>query len=306
MTIPPVIDSHVHLITEQPQEFADALVARMDTHGVRQAVVFGTPAPEFAQFNRTEVLKATARHPDRLIPFDCSINFREEASADEMIAQLETGLWKGVGEIFLNNEGHEIIVWVARDGTVHEGPHFPYPPEGGANRAYASVFRHCGRRGLPVMVHCLNSSVMADCLVRYPETRFIWAHADWWLDPGEVADLLNRFGNLYCDFGVGLRAAVDEWATGTQGDVRPARLAAWREIAAAFPERLVWGSDIFEWAHLEVERYASIWRAWAAFAKGMDQRILELIGLRNIEELVEAKGISGEPGTGREGRWTCP
>jgi hypothetical protein len=207
MTIPPVIDSHVHLITEQPQEFADALVARMDAWGVRQAVIFGTPAPEFAQFNRTEVLKATERHPDRLIPFDCSIDFREETSADEMIAQMETGLWKGIGEIFLNNEGHETIVWVARDGTAYEGSHFPYPPEGGANRAYASVFRHCGRRGLPVMVHCLNSSVMADCLEKYPETNFIWAHADWWLDPGEVEDLLNRFGNLYCDFGVGLRAA---------------------------------------------------------------------------------------------------
>lgn len=295
-----MIDSHVHLITEQPQEFADALVRRMDGHGVSQAVVFGTPAPGFAQFNRTEVLRAAARHPDRFIPLDCSLDFADESSADEMIGQLEGGLWKGVGEIFLNNEGHETITWVARDGTVYEGPHFPYPAEGATNKAYAKVFQYCGERGLPVVVHCLNASVMADCLERYPGTRFIWAHADWWIDPGEVHRLLLRFGNLHCDFGVGLRAAQDEWATGTGGTIRLDRLATWREMAAAFPEKLVWGSDIFEWAHLEPQRYCSIWQTWSIFAEGVDQVTRERIGSQNIRRLLGITMTSGEGEVSRQ------
>lgn len=281
-----VIDCHVHLITEQPQEFADALVARMDAHGVSHAVVFGTPDPRLVGFNKAEVLKAAGRYPDRLIPFDCSLDFADEGSADEMIAQLETGAWKGVGEIFLNNEGHETITWVAKDGTVYKGPHFPYPPEGAANKAYAKVFSFCGQKGLPITVHCLNEAVMAQALERYPSTRFVWAHADWWVDPSKVRELLKRHDNLYCDFGVGLRAVEDEWALGTAEALRLDSMDAWREMAVTFPDRLVWGSDIFEWAHLEPECYSGIWRTWAAFAEGLDLRIRELIGSQNIRRLL--------------------
>lgn len=281
-----MIDCHVHLITEQPQEFADTLVARMDAFGVSQAVIFGTPDPTLAGFNRAEVLEAARRYPGRLIPFDCSLDFADEGSADEMIAQLETGAWKGVGEIFLNNQGHETITWTARDETIHEGPHFPYPPEGGANKAYARVFSFCGQRGLPVMAHCLNEVVMADCLQMYPRTPFIWAHADWWVDPGKVRALLERHPNLYCDFGTGLRAVGDEWASGTAGDLHPDRADAWRQMAATFPDRLVWGSDIFEWTHLQPECYSGIWRTWAGFAEGLDQRTKELIACENMQRLL--------------------
>lgn len=284
-----MIDCHVHLITEQPQEFADALVARMDAHGVSHAVVFGTPDPSLAGFNRAEVLRAASRYPDRLIPFDCSLDFSDEGSADEMIAQLEAGVWKGVGEIFLNNEGHETITWVARDGTVYKGPHFPYPQEGAANEAYAKVFSFCSQGGLPIMVHCLSEAVMAQALERYPSTRFVWAHADWWVDPSKVRGLLKRHDNLYCDFGVGLRAAEDEWALRTGEALRLDSMDAWREIALTFPNRLVWGSDIFEWGHLELECYSGIWRTWAAFAEGLDQRTRELIGSENIQRLLGYK-----------------
>jgi len=288
-----VIDCHVHLITEQPQEFADALVARMDAHGVSQAVIFGTPDPRLAGFNRREALKAVSRYPDRLIPFDCSLASADDGAADEMIAQLEAGTWKGVGEIFLNNEGHETITWVARDGRVQQGPHFPYPREGAANKAYAKVFSYCGERGLPVTVHCLSLAVMADCLERHPATRFVWAHADWWLDPTKVRELLGRYGNLYCDFGVGLRALGDEWATRTVGAWRFDRVDAWREIAVTFPEKLVWGSDIFEWAHLEPGRYSGIWQAWARFGEGLDRRTRELIGSENIQRLLGHRVTAG-------------
>jgi predicted TIM-barrel fold metal-dependent hydrolase len=281
-----LIDSHVHLITEQPQEFADLLIQRMDEHEISQAVIFGTPEPTLMQLNRDEVQRAARRYGDRLIPFDCSLDFRDESSADEMISQLETGNWKGVGEIFLNNAGHEIITWLARDGTVYEGPHFPYPREGAANNCYGKVFSFCASKGLPILAHCLDEAVMEDALTRFPATTFIWAHADWWVDSAEVAGLLRRHNNLYCDFGTGLRAEGEEWALAASNVVDPVKAGVWRRIARAFPDRLVWGSDIFEWTHLETDRYSGIWRAWSAFAAELDAPTAETIAFANIQRLM--------------------
>jgi predicted TIM-barrel fold metal-dependent hydrolase len=281
-----LIDSHVHLITEQPQEFADLLIQRMDEYEISQSVIFGTPEPTLGQLNRDEVQRAAYRYNDRLVPFDCSLDFRDENSADDMISQLETGNWRGVGEIFLNNAGHETITWLAKDGTVYEGPHFPYPPEGATNNCYARVFLFCASMGLPVLAHCLDEAIMEDALTRFPATTFIWAHADWWVDSGKVAALLRQHDNLYCDFGTGLRAEGDEWAVAASEQTYPAKVAAWRQIAGDFPDRLVWGSDIFEWTHLDTNRYSGIWRAWSAFTAELDPSITELIAFANIKKLL--------------------
>lgn len=73
------IDMHNHLGVDLGAELsqtADELLGRMDEAGIEQAVIFPFPgAPDLAQGN-AEVARASAIHPDRLIPFVC-INPRE-------------------------------------------------------------------------------------------------------------------------------------------------------------------------------------------------------------------------------------
>ncbi len=111
-----MIDSHVHLIDENPQEYADVLAERMGQYGMASAVIFATQGVD----NTTEddVREAVRRHPDKFIPFlsqdvDCA---RPDALS-HCIKELESGFWRGIGEIFLDCSDDVTVRFLERNGN---------------------------------------------------------------------------------------------------------------------------------------------------------------------------------------------
>jgi len=192
------IDSHVHYIEEDPLEYIETLLRRMDEHDVEKAVLFGVQGHPLC--SDAGVWHVTNRYPDRFIPFACSIRCEHTRDAEVFLQYLRNwGPWMGVGEIFVDLGPMEAPTpYIDRHGRQCVYPRY-CPEDKSHNQVYAEVFSYCADSNLPVLVHCVDVKTMENVLKRFPSTIFIWAHADWWLPETDTVPLLEERSNLYCE-----------------------------------------------------------------------------------------------------------
>ncbi len=173
------VDVHTHLgqtWTHTEVLTAEGLLRWMDAHDVAQAVVLPLVSPESSSYPLTSdfVLRQTAPHRDRLIPF-CSIDPRTSYTGGEQ------GL-------------RDMLQRYADAGARGFGEHKPgVPMDDPRNmRLYAA----CGEVGLPVLFHLDNQRNtdepglprVANALKTHPETIFIGHGPGFWASiSGDVA-----------------------------------------------------------------------------------------------------------------------
>lgn len=263
-----VIDTHVHYIDEDAPEFVEMLLRRMDENGVDQAVLFGVQGDPIC--SDAGVWHAVNAHPDRFIPFACSLRCELERDAEVFLSYLSRPPWRGVGEVYADLGGCVGVDYGMRDGTMAYFPHY-CPEDRHRNPVYARVFAHCGERGLPVMVHCQSVETMEGLLPLFPRTNFIWAHTDHMLVEDDTVPMLDRFPNLYCEVGIQFRLEWEKLLCGKLGPDDawlPRRFKAWQEAAAKHPTRVLWGSDVYCWTDLsDPEIYRSTRELFALFSE---------------------------------------
>jgi len=165
------VDSHVHYIEEDPLEYIETLLRRMDEHAIEKAVLFGVQGHPLC--SDAGVWHVANTYPDRFIPFACSVRCEHDRDAEVFLQYLENwGPWMGVGEIFVDLGPME----ASTPYTDRHGRHCVYPryrpKDKSRNPTYAKVFSYCADNGLPVSVHCVSAETMEDLLNRFPSTEF--------------------------------------------------------------------------------------------------------------------------------------
>lgn len=190
-----IIDTHAHiypLSEEVNAEYVEALVTVAKENGVSK-ILLGLNArhepdrpPTFSSLHDDWVLAAAEQYPDVILPALNGFDPSDPDSVDYVREQLETGLWKMVGELDLRNK-------VKKNSIAADGP---VPME---------IFALAGEYNVPVMLHYdfeygtdSRSEGIAEletALSGSVETNFIYAHN---CGPDIVA-LMDAHLNLYCE-----------------------------------------------------------------------------------------------------------
>ncbi|MHB1001810.1 MAG: amidohydrolase family protein [Armatimonadota bacterium] len=251
-----IIDSHVHYIDEYPLEYIETLLRRMDENGVDKCVLFGVQGDPICSDGG--VWYAVNAHLDRFIPFACSVRCEYDRDADVFMNYAFKQPWKGVGEVYIDRTGEGSgTVYPMRNGDEAYYPHY-CPADRHLNLVYGRIFAECGKHGFPVLVHCMDAPVMSELLALYPDTNFIWGHADFAPGENEALPLLDQHDNLYCDIGTMFRFCSKMLLSGEfspDDQWLPNRFKAWQSAVSQHPSRMMWGTDIFVWSDLDQDAY---------------------------------------------------
>jgi predicted TIM-barrel fold metal-dependent hydrolase len=234
------IDAHAHLdpgTSADGLSGVDLLVSRMDEAGIDKVVLWNLRGGISVS---TDVAEAYGRYPDRIIPFrgDDGLDVNDPASLDLIAADLDTGIFRGLGEIVTRHGNSKTYIPV--DHPVMLG-----------------LFELAAQHGIPVSVHMDTtnpsrgeSADEAQWLARFERaldqcssTTFIWAHCGIGPSPDVVRRMLDRHPNLYCD----LSARNPVWAHMRQ--VSPELLSIdrpeWIDLLNAYPSRFLFGTDAY-------------------------------------------------------------
>lgn len=180
-----IVDVHGHVLPASPEEndaYVDDLVAAMDAAGVAQ-IALGLHArhldyrpPTYSADHDATVLAQYARHPTRVVPLLAGFDPEDEGAVDYVREALQTGPWRGIGELDLRNSPKE---------TATPFDH----PTAMAVYALAAEF------GVPVILHfepCLAGPDLEAALGGNPDTTFVLTHVC-------ATAVLDRFENVRCE-----------------------------------------------------------------------------------------------------------
>lgn len=209
---PPMIDAHGHYTAADAAAFTPAaLVAKMDTAGVRRLLVSGTP-PELAQ-----VLHHHA--PERFVPFlgvytsnlGKALWMHDRQLPERVREQLAAGHWAGLGELHL------------------------FAPQA-ASPVFAALVELAAEHRLILLLHG-DAAVVDRTFELDPQARVLWAHLGTVPEPEVVDAVLQR------------HAGRALWVDTSVRDERIAPggvlLPGWRALFERHPTRFVVAVDAF-------------------------------------------------------------
>ncbi len=165
---PPIIDAHAHLTGGSPSEqiaYIDKLVAEMDRLGIVKATLEGLPSKRTPKVDQ-DILSAYNKYPDRFYPYLSGFDPQDEGAVQYVKKQLETGKWRGLGEIYLRHS----------DAPALNPADHP---------VMLKIYDLCAEYNVPIHIHFEPGAGIAQeqgieeikrALAYNPKTVFIWAH----------------------------------------------------------------------------------------------------------------------------------
>ncbi|MFO8005633.1 amidohydrolase family protein [Thioalkalivibrio sp.] len=234
----PLFDAHLHYNPAHADTVApDGVGPALAGAGIRRAVILARD---------DELIEAAMRAaPGGIVPFldvyrppadkggwmhDSDLPERMRARLD---AGLETGDWRGIGELHLFAEDRHSPVFEALLVMAHE-------------------------RGLPLMIHG-DPAVIDRAYEIEPEAVVLWAHAGTFPHPDLIGDYLGRYPNLHADLSM-----RSERLTGD--GFMPLE---WQDLLIAHADRFLVGVDTFSatrWR--EIDAHAEAIRTWLGHLPG--------------------------------------
>lgn len=256
----PLFDAHLHYNPAHSDAVApEGVGLALAGAGISRAVILA----------RDDELIATAMHaaPGVILPFldvyrppadkdswmhDPDLPERMRARLD---AGLETGDWRGIGELHLFADDRHSPVFEALLVMARE-------------------------RGLPVMIHG-DPAVIDRAYEIEPEALILWAHAGTFPYPALVRDYLNRYPNLYADLSMrSERLSGDGFMP-----------LEWHDLLIEHADRFMVGVDTFSstrWR--DIAQHVTEIREWLG---QLPPDVAERIAFENAERLFGAGGIEG-------------
>jgi hypothetical protein len=243
----PIFDAHIHYSQPDWEMYTpEQILAIFDTAGIRRALVSSTPDDG--------TLKLYGAAPQRIVPFlrpyrsrndmgDWHSNTAVQAYLED---RLKRGVYKGIGEFHLT-----------------------------AAHIEAPVVRRCAELAVQhqLFLHAhVDDQAMELLLARYPQVRFLWAHAGMSASAATVERLLARSTHLWVELSL-------------RGDAAPGGTldAAWRALFLRFPERFMVGTDTWMTSRWQtVVDGMQHTRHWLA---QLPRDVAEQLAFRNAERL---------------------
>jgi predicted TIM-barrel fold metal-dependent hydrolase len=171
--------------------YIDALVAAARTAGVTH-MALGLHArhllhrpPTYSEDHDAWVLEAYQEYPDFILPMLGGFDPQDAAAVAYVETQLQTGIWRGIGELDLRNHPKQ---------TTTPMNH----------QVLMQIYALAATYDVPVMIHhdpcyetdCTSGTAEVDsALTQNPNTTFIYAHSC-------PQNLIGNYANLYCEYEV--------------------------------------------------------------------------------------------------------
>jgi predicted TIM-barrel fold metal-dependent hydrolase len=182
-----VIDTHNH---DAPR--FKAALKDWDRYGIDRVVLFGSISEPAAEKTDRQALQAWQKYPERVIPFFAGVPVYDQTAPELARSRFEQG-YLGIGEIVgasTNSPVASKLAWKA------ENPMAGYLPQ---------IYAVAAEFGAPILMHIDPPQgepirKLEEALAANPETNIIFAHANAYNSPDNVAALLERHPNLYIDF----------------------------------------------------------------------------------------------------------
>jgi hypothetical protein len=241
-------------------------------NGVDKVVLFGDVSQPSAVLTDQSAWEAYMEKPDVFIPYFSGFDLHNKSSLEVVKKNLEQGFF-GLGEIAAASTYSPVVstaAWKAKD-----------PMDGFLPQIYAL----CAQYKVPILLHIdpPNGYVidkLEEALDAYPDTMFIFAHANAFNSPENIQQLLEKHANLYADFFAGF-TALNPQSSNSLADFVP--------VMKKFPDRFMLSTD--SGYGLESEE-AAIWAMYLLIDLLDDKAITAKIAHDNLFEI-----ISQEPAT---------
>ena len=222
-----IFDTHLHYSQDAWDRYPpEAILAILDTAGVRRALVSSTPDDG--------TLKLYEKAPTRIVPFlrpyrtrgDMGTWHRDAAVLDYVEERLKKGIYKGIGEFHLYGGQTDTRV-IRRFVELSVGKN--------------------------LILHAHSDDLAVEELFAInPKAKILWAHAGMSSGAEAVGRLLDRYPTLWVE--LALRTDV---APGGRLD------PAWRALFLRHPDRFMVGTDTWVPSRWEVlPGYLADVRAW--------------------------------------------
>ena len=206
----PLFDTHLHYSEADAERYSPAdIIKILDRNDIAHAAVTGSPPSQVTDLHRYA--------PERIVPLlgvykqpgDKNRWITDASIPPSIEAELERGIWRGIGEIHL----------------FAEHRHSP---------VFKKIVELAASHDLPLLIHA-DPAVIDSIYDIAPQLRVIWAHAGKYPYPELIADYLRRYENLSVD----LSMRDDRIAPSGELD------DAWYELFISFPDRFLLGVDTY-------------------------------------------------------------
>jgi predicted TIM-barrel fold metal-dependent hydrolase len=248
----PLFDAHLHYSRPDWSSYSpDDILALLDRSGVRWGFVSSTPDEG--------TVRLYERAPDRIVPVLRPYRTREDMgtwTTDASIVpyvqeRLKRGIYKGLGEFHLS-------ATQAADPVVKELAAL-------AARERLFLYAHTDAAGIE------------ELLRRYPQVRWLWAHAGLGEPLETVAGVVDRHPALVSE--LSLKSEVAPGGTLARG---------WRALFQRHPDRFLVGTDT--WVTSQWDRYAAIQTSLRAWLAQLPRDVAEKLAYRNARKFIGAGG----------------
>lgn len=225
-----LVDAHLHYDAEHARAFPPAeVVDLLERNRVSHALVTGMPPRQVRALHHAD--------PQRILPLlgvyrkpaDKTDWHADMELPDRVERQLETGPWRGIGElhIFAADRHSPVLRHLAELAAAHE---------------------------LPLLLHA-DPAVVDTLYESVPGVTLIWAHAGTYPYPDLLADYLERYPRLHVDL------SVRDGRIAPEGELDP----DWYRLLVEYPDRFVVGVDTYSPARWQAyDRVAAGIRQWLA------------------------------------------
>ncbi|HSB72654.1 MAG TPA: amidohydrolase family protein [Candidatus Methylomirabilis sp.] len=245
---PPIFDAHIHY--SQPDWAAytpEAILSLFDRTGVRWAMVSSTPDEG--------TIRLYEKAPTRIVPVlrpyrtraDMGTWTTDASILPYMQERLKRGVYKGLGEFHLS-------IAQANDPVVKE---------------LAALAQ---RQGLFLYAHT-DASGIEELLRRYPQVRWLWAHAGLGEPFDVVARVVDRNPTLMIELSLKYEVAGG-------GSLEP----RWKDLFLRHPDRFMLGTDT--WVTSQWDRFAAIQADVRGWLRQLPRDVAEKLAHRNAQKFV--------------------
>ncbi|MCH8226524.1 MAG: amidohydrolase family protein [Chloroflexi bacterium] len=294
----PILDAHNHLPLDLTPE---AMISVMDGLGVSRTVVMALGS-KWGTTREERTLAAYEKYPDRVIPFIGlnGVSPISRAFLEYVDGQLATGKFRGLGELLSRHYGFATET-VA--GTSLEAGDYTIPMD---SPGVQDLMCLAAKHNVVLVVHmetiAATVAALERALQKNPATKVIWAHQTHIktldgstaqharkADPEQIADLLDKYPNLYADIAPGFESRYLSSGDGRLPD-------RWRDLYERYSDRFVVGLDgpfLANWEEPNgVARSAKVVRNWLA---GLTPSTQARLAAENMERILEDKPSPGGP-----------
>lgn len=197
-----------------------------DKYGIDKIVLFGNISEPSAMLTDQIAYNAYLEDTGRIIPFIAAINIHDSSCLDYIKERFEAGVY-GIGEI------------VAASSYSPVTSNLPWKGEHTLDGYFPEIYELCAKYHKPILLHIdppfgFPVNKLVEAAKAYPNTSFIFAHANAYNSPSNIEDILKQCNNIYIDFFPGFNAYNPE-SSFTLNDFVP--------LINAYPDRFMVSTD---------------------------------------------------------------